>query len=168
MPYRIRSATPKDIPEIAARHREQNERDGTSYPMPEIYDMNGKHKPNVPLALVTVDGEEVKQGVVFERAPIISVDVSAVEMSLFGKDPKATAQLEREISNAFYLLRSMGYHVVHSFVPKQVVIPIEKPFRRAGFERDDFRLAHFLMDLTKNEEGERSPDGEGGGEPNEV
>src|SRR5271166_5843556 len=119
MSYRIRAATPDDVPQIAARHQAQNQRDGTNYPMPKIFDVLGRLMPNIALAFVVTDtskkeGEEVLQGVVFERQ---------CEMLLFGCDPHATAQLHKEIEACFYLLRMKGYETVHCLVPKQVVIP---------------------------------------------
>jgi hypothetical protein len=141
--YSIRVMRPQDIPEVERRHAEQNQRDGTSYPLPQIFDESWRWMPNIALALTVLDGEEIKQGVVFERA---------CEMLLFGCDPKATATLHKQIESAFYLLGQKGYGVVHCFVPKQVVVPVEKPLQKVGFVRDDFRLAHFCKDLTEIEE----------------
>ena len=143
MSYHIRQAEPRDVPAIAEQHRLQNERDGTKYPMPELFDGRGRLMPNIALALAICDGEEVRQGVWFEKG---------LEMLLAGCDPKATAQLHKEIENVWYLLRKQGYTGVHCFVPKQVVLPVEKPLKKVGFERDDFRLAHLFKDLTVTEE----------------
>jgi hypothetical protein len=144
--YRIRLMEPRDIPEVERLHALQNERDGTNYPLTRVFDEYGRTMPNVALALTILDDEEVRQGVVFERG---------CEMLLSGCDPKATAQLHKEIEAAFYLLRQKGYSVVHCFVPKQVVLPVEKPLKKVGFERDDFRLVHFLKDLTEMQQEEQ-------------
>lgn len=143
MPFRIRAAQPDDVSAIAEHHQIQNARDGTDYPMPVIFDVLGNLMPNIALAFVIMDeSDKVIQGVVFERQ---------CEMLLFGCDPHATAQLHKEIEGAFYLLRRKGYETVHCLVPKQVVIPVEKPLKKVGFERNDFRLAHFTKDLTMPE-----------------
>lgn len=144
MSYQIRQAVPSDVPAIREHCRQQNERDGTNYPVPQIFDEYGRLMPMIALALVIVDESgAVQQGVVFEKH---------VEMELFGCDPKATATLRKEIEAAFYLLRQQGYQTAHTFIPKQVVIPIERPLRKVGFMRDDFRLAHFCRDLTQVQE----------------
>lgn len=138
--YRIRLMEPRDLAAIEKLHDQQNQRDGTDYPLTPVFEDCWRQRKQVPLALTTLKGEEVIQGTTFES--------TAVEMMLSGCDPRATAQLHKEIQAAFYLLRSMGFEVVHCFIPKQVVIPVEKPLKDVGFVRDDFRLAHFMKDLT--------------------
>lgn len=140
MAYRIRQMEPRDIPAVQILHDAQNKRHATNYPLTQVFDIYGRLMPNVALALVVLDGEEVRQGVVFERC---------VEMMLAGCDPKATATLHKEIEGAFYLLRQKNYETVHCLVPKTVIIPVEKPLEKVGFERIDFRLGHFIKDLTK-------------------
>jgi len=141
--YSIREARPQDVPAIEEHCRKQNERDKTSYGVPQIFDGYGRLMPNIALALVVCDGEEVKQGVIYERT---------VEQLLYGCDPHATAQLHKEIEGVFYLLRRKGYTGAHCLVPKMVVIPVEKPLQKVGFQRDDFRLAHFYKALDIQEE----------------
>lgn len=143
MAYRIRQMEPRDIPAVAALHEAQNKRDGTNYPLPKVFDDFYRLMPNVALALTVLDGEEVRQGIVLERA---------CELLLFGCDPKATATLHKEIEGVWYLLRQKGYEAVNCFVPKRVVLPIEKPLKDVGFERNDFRLAMFQKDLRPKEE----------------
>jgi hypothetical protein len=46
----------------------------------------------------------------------------------------------------------MGFEVVNTMVPKDVLIPIEKPLKDVGFYRLDGRLALFQKDLTIKEE----------------
>ena len=151
MHYTVREARPSDVPQIEQRHREQNERDGTNYPLTPIFDECGRYMPNVELALVIVDGDTVCQAAIFEKQ---------VEMMLAGCDPKATAQLRREIDGAFYLLRKKGYTSTHTLIPKALLGekgnpgPIEKALVSVGFESIDDRLAHFYKDLTKIEEEE--------------
>ena len=143
MAYSIRVMRPQDIPAIERKHIEQNEHDGTNYPLPQIFDESWRWMPNIALALTIFEDDEIKQGVVFERG---------CEMLLFGRDPKATATLHKQIESSFYLLQQKGYGVIHCFVPKVAVIPVEKPLKDVGFKRDDFRLAHFCKDLTEIKE----------------
>ena len=137
--YRIRLTEMRDIPYIEELHRQQNERDGTNYPLTQVFDEHGYQMTNVVLSVVIVDeADKVHQGVIFERG---------VEMMLSGCDAEATAQLEKQINGLWYLLRQKGYSNVHCLVPKDMVIPIEKPMKRVGFQRDDFKLAHFYKSL---------------------
>lgn len=142
MAYHIRKMEPRDISAVQKLHDEQNRRDGTDYPLTPVFNEFYEFMPNVGLALVVCDGEEVKQGVVFE---------ASVEMMLSGCDPKATAQLHKEIQGCFYLLAAKGFTSAHCFVPKDVVIPVEKPLKKVGFEPTP-RLVHFIKDLRPIEE----------------
>jgi hypothetical protein len=144
MAYRIRLMEPRDVPAVQALHDAQNARDHTSYPLTQVFDESFRRLPNVALALVVLDGAEIKQGVVFE---------TSVEMMLSGCDPKATAELHNQIGACFDLLREKGFTSVNCWVPKAVVLPVEKPLKKVGFERDDFRMAHFLKDLREQPEG---------------
>jgi hypothetical protein len=140
MAYSIRVMRPQDIPEVERHCRLQNERDGTSYGVPEIFDESWRISPNIPVSLVIVDGDNVVQGVVVERT---------AELLLFGTEPRATAELHKHIEGLFYVLRQKGYSGLHCFVPKQVEIPIAKPLEKAGFVRDDFRLSHYFKNLQE-------------------
>lgn len=104
--------TPADLPVVRERLREQNERDGTSYSMPVVFDSQGKRLPSIPLALVAVDVEtgEVIQGHVWERT---------LEHMCFGIDSEATVCSMHEQDSVFYLLRQRGYRDVHILVPKE-------------------------------------------------
>ena len=149
--YSIREARPQDIPAIEEHCRKQNERDGTNYPVPRIFDESWRWMPNIALAMVIVDEKgEVQQAAIYERT---------VEQLLFGCEPKATAQLHKEIEGVFYLLRQRGYEGVHCFVPKQVELPVSKPLEKVGFKRDDWRLAHYFKDLTEEEANVEKPTG---------
>jgi hypothetical protein len=145
--YRIRLMDPADVPVLKELHREQNERDGTNYPLTEVFDPDSHaQKPNIPLALVILSGDEVRQGATFEAR--------TAEMMLVGCDAKATATLHRQIGSAFDILRGRGFVGVHCFVPKQVVDSAQKPLEDVGFKRDDEQLAHFYLDLTEAQEQE--------------
>jgi hypothetical protein len=154
--YRIRWMTPADMPALSKLHAEQNKRDGTSYPMSQPFTDCGKTVTSVPIALTITRGDEIRQGVAVERG---------AELLLFGCDPRATAELHRQIHGVFYLLAQRGYSVVHCFVPKrrawwrrmlyriasigEVRGAISRSLEDVGFVRDDHRLAHFLKDLTE-------------------
>ena len=59
---------PRDMPAVLRLCAAQNRRDGTSYPVPLIFDLDksspryGQYLPNVALALVTTVDGRVKQG----------------------------------------------------------------------------------------------------------
>jgi hypothetical protein len=137
MAYHIRLMEPRDLPAVQRLHEEQNRRDGTNYPLTPVFDESYRLMPNVALALVICNGEEVTQGVVFE---------TSVEMMLSGCDPRATAELHNQIGACFCLLAEKGFTSAHCFVPKDVVIPVEKPLKRVGFVSTP-RLVHFIKDL---------------------
>lgn len=139
----LRLAKPLDWPTILRLHQEQNERDGTSYPHPELFDGNGDFLSGIALALVGVRDGKVMQSIVFESR--------CVEMSLYGCDPTATAYSRRDIHAAQYILENKGFVGINTFVPKVVVTSIEKPLKKAGFKRNDDVLAHFFREFTLQE-----------------
>ena len=104
---------PADVPAVQELLREQNERDGTSYQCPLVFDSRGARLPSIPLALVAV-GEDgvVRQGHVFERT---------VEQLTFGIDPEATVCSMHEQEAVTFLLRERGYEDLHILVPNQRV-----------------------------------------------
>lgn len=132
----MRTAEPRDVPAIEARHREQNQRDGTNYPLPKLFNEKGKLMPNIDLALVIEQDSEVLQGIVFEHIS---------EMQCFGCNPKATAVGRHDIDAAMYVLKAKGIHSTVSAVPLKVVDSVEKPLKKAGFARRD-DLAHFYRE----------------------
>lgn len=108
----LREMKPQDVPAVLARLREQNERDGTSYPMPRVFDANGVRLAGIPLALVAVDeAGAVVQGCVTQRT---------CEMMIFGTNPDATKSSLEEQQAVFYILRQRGYEDVHVLVPEQI------------------------------------------------
>lgn len=137
----MRVAEPEDYPEVLKRHEEQNERDGTNYPLPQWFDETGRFQPNIALALVVEEEGEILQGVYFEA--------KQVELCLAGCDPRATAVSQRAVDGAAYLLASMGYTAIHSLVPRVIADAIEKPLHRAGFTRNEH-----LVDFFKRIGGE--------------
>ncbi len=110
MKTRLREMTREDIPVLQDKLREQNERDGTSYQLPEIFDVRGHRLSRIPLALVAVDIEtgEVRQGHVFEQT---------LEQTTYGMDAEATVCSMHEQGAVMFLLRERGYRDLHLFLP---------------------------------------------------
>ena len=46
---------PSDVPILLEQLRQQNERDGTSYGMPQVFDENGRKLSRIPLDLTAFD-----------------------------------------------------------------------------------------------------------------
>lgn len=108
----LREMTPADLPAVEERLREQNERDGTSYGLPQIFDERGIRLPNISLALVAVDIDtgRVEQGLTVEHTS---------ELMLFGTNAKATVCSMHESDAIWYLLRERGLRDVHILVPAE-------------------------------------------------
>lgn len=142
--YVVRRMEPRDLPAVWRAAAAQNRRDGTSYPVPPVFDLDsdsarhGQLLPNVALALVTeVDGR-VRQGHVWIR--------TLEEMS-FGGDAEAWEFSGKHIRLALELLRRQGYEDVHVLVPKPRARRLRRMLEAAGLKRIDHRLAHFFKML---------------------
>jgi hypothetical protein len=138
MKPKMRLMTPRDIPAILQLGHQQNERDGTNYPVPLLYTPNGLRSQNLPLALVAEAQGQVVQAQLFLRT---------IELMVFGIDPRATAISSRHIDAAAFCLANEGYDGMHCQVPRQQAGTIEPVMQRMGFKRDDDRLAHFYRDI---------------------
>ena len=145
MRSRMRQMTPADIERIAELAAEQNERDGTEYPLPQVFvpELSDaslcRQSVHVPLALVTEINGRVEQGHLFLRT---------LEMMSFGTNRRATAASIRDRAAVFYLLRQKGYQDLHIQVPKVKVANMEHSLAEAmGMARDDDRLVHFYREL---------------------
>jgi hypothetical protein len=142
--YVVRQMEPRDLPAIWKAAAAQNRRDGTSYPVPPIFDLDensprhGKLMPNVALALVTEVNGRVRQGHVWLRT---------VEEMSFGGDAEAWKFSGAHIPLAHALLRERGYDDVHVLVPKARANALQKMLAAAGLQRIDQRLAHFFRML---------------------
>lgn len=136
----LRPARPSDLPLIQMFHMEQNERDGTSYPLPNFFDKTGAGTQQVPVALVGVreGSEDAVQAIWVERR---------AEMMFAGCDPKATAFARREIDALAAVLKWLGYSGLHCEVPVALERAISKPLGAAGFKSNNRELAHFFKDL---------------------
>ena len=141
-PIILRPAKPEHMGLIRMLHAEQNQRDGTSYPLPPFFDRQRCLTPQVPVALVGVEegSEEPVQAIWVERR---------AELMFAGCDPKATAFARRDIDGLAAVLTWLGYSGIHCDVPITLVDAIGKPLDKAGFERNDERLAHFFKDLRE-------------------
>lgn len=141
----LRNARPDDWPYILEEHKRQNERDGTSYPLPLFFTDDGRLRPNIPVALVVEDDAgNILQSIYIE---------TTAELCFSGTNPRATAYAERDMESLVYLLQQHGLTEIHSCVPSIVAAPIGKPLTRAGFTRRD-DLVYFARDIRPNLEGE--------------
>ena len=143
--YAVRRMEPRDLPVIWRAAAAQNRRDGTSYPVPPIFDLDpesarhGCLLPNVALALVTVVDGRVRQGHVWLR--------TLEEMS-FGGDGEAWKFSGKHIPLAHAMLKEQGYDDVHVLVPRGArVRGLSKMLEAVGLQRIDHRLAHFFKML---------------------
>lgn len=142
--WTVRMMEPRDLPRVLQAAAAQNRRDGTSYPVPPIFDLDeqsprfGQLVPNVALALVTeVDGR-VRQGHVWLR--------TLEEMS-FGGGRDVMEFSSHHIQMALALLKQKGYDDVHQLIPHARVDDLTEMLEREGFARIDRRLAHFFRML---------------------
>ena len=147
----MRRMRPADLPRVQQLAQEQNKRDGTSYPVPSVFDATGKQLANAPLALVTVDENDfVRQAHIFMRT---------VEMCSFGNDPHALSVSLEAINAVCFLLAEQGYMDLHVQVPlgkwrrfNRFGSVVAKALQRIGFARDDHRLAHFYRELRNEDQ----------------
>lgn len=118
MRTRLREMTAADTPALQERLAEQNQRDGTSYALPQVFDAGGRRVASIALALVAYDVEtgDVVQGHIYERT---------VEGMTFGISPEATVCSMHEQEAVFFLLREKGYRDLHVLVPNQRVGDME-------------------------------------------
>lgn len=137
----MRAAEPRDMPALYALLAEQNKRDGTSYPIPELFDAAGRQDRFVPLALVIEHHGKVNGGIIFEHAG------RGVEMMLIGCGPRITAMAQAERKGIEYTLRNLGFSWIRCFITKSVVKYLKAPMKDAGFRRDDTRFASFFKEL---------------------
>lgn len=143
MRTRLREMTPADVPAVLDRLREQNERDGTAYFLPQIFDKDGKRLPNIPLALVAVDVDsgQVEQGHVWERT---------IEHTAYGISARATVCSMEEQDAVAFILREHGYRDEHIFVPEHRVSSMAHGLERI-YGMSQTGLTHFYRMLDPQE-----------------
>lgn len=139
-PVVLRPALPSDMPLIRNWHREQNERDGTNYPLTELFKPNGTLAKNVPAALVGIQHGEPLGSIYVELVP---------ELMFAGCNPKLTAFSRREIDAMLTVLSWQGYRGLNCRVPQQVLSYVSKPLKRAGFESMEGKLVNFFRDFEE-------------------
>lgn len=145
MRTKLREMIPADLPALHEKLREQNLRDGTDFPFPEIFDNRGKRLARIPLALVAVDEitGEVVQGHIWEQT---------LEQSCIGTDPEATVCSMHEQEAVYFLLRNRGFQDVHLFVPMIRAEEIEHGLDRIlRLKYTGNSLKHFYRRLDPNE-----------------
>jgi hypothetical protein len=142
---RLRELTPADIPVLEEKLREQNDRDGTSYSLPQIFDERGRRLGRIPLALAAVDVEtgEVAQGHVWE---------TTLEQMTFGADAEATVCSLHELEAIAFVLRERGYRDFHTLVPPASVAQMEHGLEKIG-RMSKTGMTHFyrLLDPAENQ-----------------
>ena len=120
----LRNAIPADIGIIEKMNRMQNQRDGTSYPVPAMFNSDGSLRQSIPVALIGhVDGM-TRNALYVQRTG---------ELMFAGCDPKATAFARRDIDALATLLTWQGYGDLYCHVPEDRVKSIRKPLEAAGF-----------------------------------
>lgn len=141
MKYRMRTMWPKDIPILLPLHAKQNERDGTDYALPRMFDELGHLDSNIALALSVTRDREPIQGVYFAAR--------TVEMMFAGCNPRATLYSAGEIDYVRYTLRKLKYEAIRTLVPLPLADQLQRPLEEAGFIRTDHRFAHFYQELKE-------------------
>ena len=141
----VRMMEPRDLPALWRLAAAQNRRDGTSYPVPPIFDMDesspnfGRLMPNVALALVTEIDGRVRMGHVFLRT---------IEAMSFGGGREEMEFSAKHIPMALEMLKAKGYDDVHTLVPLlRVSAEHQSLLESYGLNRIDHRLAHFFKTL---------------------
>jgi hypothetical protein len=135
----LRLVEPRDIPTLLHKLAEQNLRDGTHYPLPEIFDEDGRQADNIPLAYVVERGGEVFGAIVFES--------KGVEMMLVGCNPRVTLTVGKHAPGVLYTLRAMGFNWIRCLVTRKIVKQVKDAMKEAGFRRDDGRFASFFREI---------------------
>ncbi|HET9785134.1 MAG TPA: hypothetical protein VFP94_09295 [Terriglobales bacterium] len=131
----VQNVTPADVPELWELCRRDNERLGTDFIVPRIFDDQDRQMANVPLALKVVRSGRIVQGHIFERQ---------VELLSFGADARGTALGLPALAAAERVLERMGYRGFHALVALGRVAQFDAAVaQRLNMQRDDARLAHF-------------------------
>ncbi|MGA7885239.1 MAG: hypothetical protein WCA44_05805 [Acidobacteriaceae bacterium] len=135
----LRLTEPRDMPALLEKLAEQNRRDKTRYPMPEIFDEDGNQADNIPLAYTVERGGEVYGAIVFES--------KGVEMMLVGCSPRVTLTIGKEARGVLFTLSAMGFRWIKCHVSKSILGQVKAAMKAAGFSRFDGKFASFFRDL---------------------
>jgi hypothetical protein len=135
----LRLAEPRDMPALLKKLAEQNRRDKTRYPMPEIFDEDGRQADNVPVAYVVERGGEVFGGIIFES--------KGVEMMLVGCSPRVTLTIGKHASGVLFTLKAMGFNWIKCEVTRSIVKQVQGAMKQAGFRKISNKFTSFFMDL---------------------
>lgn len=131
----VQNIMPSDVPRLWEICRGDNEREGTDYAVPRLFDDRDNLLPNIPLALKVMDRGRMVQGHIFERQ---------VELLTYGTSPRATALSLPALVFAERILSEMGYRGFHALVSRSRADRFDASVaQRLHMERDDERLAHF-------------------------
>lgn len=140
---RLRLVRPEDVPAIWELAERQNERLGTSTPVPRLFDENDRLLANVALALKTEEDGRLVRADIFERQ---------VELVSFGLDAGAVRFGLRALDWALAELVQQGYQGLHAMVGRERAAAFERGLgQRLKMKRDDTRLAHFYRDFGGEE-----------------
>lgn len=131
----VQNLEPADVPALWDLCREDNERMGSDYAVPRIFDDQDRLLPNIPLALKVLDRGRIVQGHIFERQ---------AELLTYGAAARGTAVSLPALVYAERLLAELGYLGFHVLVSRDR----ESRFyhavaQRLNMQQDDGRVAHF-------------------------
>lgn len=139
-PIILHPARLEDAAFIRKLHAEQNQRDGTSYPCPRMFNPDGSLSIHTPVVLVGKRDDD--------EAPVQAIWVERrAELMFAGCDAKATAFARRDIDALIAVLSWQGYQGLHCEVPACWADAIGKPLYKSGFDQTDGRLAHFFREV---------------------
>lgn len=131
----VQNITPADVPEVWALCNRDNEKYGTDFAVPRLFDEDDVLLPNIPLALKVLDRGRIVQAHIFERQ---------VELLTYGAGARGTALSLPGLLCAERFLEQMGYGGFHALVPLARVRQWDRAVgQRLNMERDDGRVAHF-------------------------
>lgn len=147
MSHLIRNTEPRDLLSLWKIADAQNRRDGTSYPVPQIFEMNenrpgfGHLLSNVPLALTVERDNRVRGVTLFLRT---------IEIMSFTAGNSDMIFSAAHIPMAVDLLRRRGYQDGHTLVPSsRLSTPHVTLLESYGLIRLDPRLATFYKDFRE-------------------
>lgn len=147
MSHRIRNTEPRDLLPLWKIADAQNRRDGTSYPVPAVFEMDEKRPgfghllPSVPLALTVERDNRVRGVTLFLRT---------IEIMSFTAGHSDMLFSAAHIPMAVDFLRRRGYSDAHTFIPQTRLSPQHVTLLESyRMIRLDPRLATFYKDFRE-------------------